>query len=263
MSPPAARRIGGIWRDWYESTALRRSDGLIVPSRAHARLLERHYAHLPPIEVVPHGLGADAPPPREREPSGCVELLYVGKLEPRKGYDLLVRAVARAYAMLEEKPRLVVVGEDTPRGASGESFGELATRDLPSDVRKAIDVRGWVADSTLSELYGRCDALVAPSRYESFGLMYIEAMRAGRPVAALRAGAAPEIVTEGETGLLVDPGDDRGLAEALVTLARDAGLRERLGRNGRRRWESHFTEREMCSGSLAAYGRLAGGGRGS
>src|SRR5262249_6393480 len=82
---------------------------------------------------------------------------------------------------------------------------------------------------------------VAPSRYESFGLVYLEAMRQGKPVVGTRAGGVPEVVEDGRTGLLVPPESPEPLAEAPARLGEDADLRRAFGAAGRARFEAEFT----------------------
>ena len=100
---------------------------------------------------------------------------------------------------------------------------------------------GKVDDAAKNYLLSACDVLVAPSLYESFGLMYVEAMRAGKPVIGSNAGGIPEVVDDGETGLLVPPGDVPALAEAMLRLGADADLRQTFGRQGLQRFEQRFS----------------------
>jgi glycosyltransferase involved in cell wall biosynthesis len=98
-----------------------------------------------------------------------------------------------------------------------------------------------VDDASKNYLLSTCDVLVAPSLYESFGLMYVEAMRAGKPVIGTNAGGIPEVVDDGGTGLLVPPGDASALAQAMLRLGGSAALREALGRQGLDRFEQRFS----------------------
>jgi glycogen(starch) synthase len=99
--------------------------------------------------------------------------------------------------------------------------------------------------------------MVAPSRYESFGLIYVEAMSHALPVIGCLAGGVPEVVTHGSTGLLVAPGDAGALADAMIRLARDAGLRARMGRAGRADFLARFSASTLAATSLKLYQRIA------
>jgi len=97
------------------------------------------------------------------------------------------------------------------------------------------------------------DVVALPSLQEGLGVAALEAMAAGRPVVASRVGGLTEAVVHEETGLLVPPGDPTALATALVRLARDPGLRARLGAAGRARVLARYTAARMAEGTLACY----------
>ena len=98
----------------------------------------------------------------------------------------------------------------------------------------------------LAEQYRSCDLFVAPSRYESFGLIYLEAMRAGKPVIGCTAGGSKEVVRHGKNGLLVPPGDAKALAGAIRRLATDDAGRAGMGLAGRADFLAHFTDAAMA-----------------
>jgi len=97
------------------------------------------------------------------------------------------------------------------------------------------------------------DVVALPSRQEGLGVAALEAMAAGRPVVASRVGGLAEAIVPEETGLLVPPGDPMALATALARLARDPGLRARLGAAGRERVLGRYTAARMAEGTLACY----------
>ncbi len=101
------------------------------------------------------------------------------------------------------------------------------------------------------------DVVVLPSRHEGLGVAALEAMAAERPVVASRVGGLAEVVVEGETGVLVPPGDVPRLAAALARLAADPGERVALGRAGRARVLARFTAATMAEGTLACYERTS------
>jgi len=97
-----------------------------------------------------------------------------------------------------------------------------------------------------------------PSRGEGFGLVYLEAMRAGIPCVAARGGAAEEVVVDGETGLLIDPASPEELAAALARLLADPGLRARMGEAGQRRWRRNFSAARYRARLAPLLDRLTG-----
>lgn len=169
---------------------------------------------------------------------GRVEILYVGRFEPRKGTDILLSVLPR---LLDKHPDIDVrlVGDDRIV-VDGKTLKEtfLAAHAGHAALDR-IHFLGEVNDAQLASEYARCDLFVAPSRYESFGLIYLEAMRESKPVIGCDAGGVPEIVTP-DVGLLIPPDNAEALLEALDKLASDAALRERMGQAGRRRFVETF-----------------------
>ena len=107
-------------------------------------------------------------------------------------------------------------------------------------IRRRIAFHGEVDEARLRGFYQACDVVVAPSRFESFGLVAVEAMMAGKPVVGSRTGGMIEVIEDGVTGLLAAPGDVRSLEHCLERLVLDVDLRRRLGAAGRRRYETLF-----------------------
>ena len=180
-------------------------------------------------------------------------LLSVGRIEPFKGTDALVRAVA----LLRERVRMVVVGgrEDEP----GVAWLRDAAR--ANGVSSLLDWRAAVPQSDLPAYYAAADVCVVPSLHEMFGLVALEAMACGTPVVASDAGGLRELVRHSETGLLCKPGDAGALAEALDALLGDASLAERMGVKGAFRAE-RFTWDASAARLAAAYEQVASTGLG-
>ena len=103
--------------------------------------------------------------------------------------------------------------------------------------------------------YQTCDIFVAPSRFESFGLVLVEAMRSGKPVIGCLAGGMTEIVEHGKCGFLVPPGDAEHLAAGMLELVKSPALRESFGRAGRQRFEEEFSSARMAAESVPLYRR--------
>jgi glycosyltransferase involved in cell wall biosynthesis len=152
-------------------------------------------------------------------------ILTVSRLEPgQKGVDNLIRALHLLTPSLPEAS-LSIAGDglDRPRlEALADQLG----------VAKKVHFLGWKSFDQLARLYREHEVFALPSKQEGFGLVYIEAMAAQAPIVAARAGAAPEVVEEDRSGLLVAYGDPRGLADTMIKLLRDEALRRRLGFTG-------------------------------
>ena len=147
-------------------------------------------------------------------------ILFVGDLSRDKGIHILLKA----YASLQDAPPLVLIGrrcQDTPV-------------EFPPNV---VFLNSW-PHAAVMEAWRRCSIAVAPSTWpEPFGVVVLEAMAAGRPVIASRIGGLPDMVVDGETGLLISPDDPAALRTALERLLADRDLREQLGQAGQRRVE--------------------------
>jgi glycosyltransferase involved in cell wall biosynthesis len=187
-----------------------------------------------------------AAPPAADHANPCT-VLFVGRFEKRKGIDLLLAAVPRLLAEVGDA-RVVMVGRNDLPGESGRPYAEEFL-ELHADAPwiDRVDIRGEVDDDELWRLYRDAGVLVAPSRFESFGLIYVEAMMAGVPVVAVDAGAAREVVQDG-TGVLV-AADAEVLADAVVALAVDADLRTAMGRAGRARYLERYSVDSMANGA--------------
>ncbi len=161
-------------------------------------------------------------------------LLVVGRMAPTeryKGHDQLLEAMPRLLAV-HPGARLVLAGD-------GGDRLRLEAKASALGLAESAVFTGFVAEATLMELYRRCAAFVMPSLGEGFGLVFLEAMRAGKACLAARGSAAEEIVEDGATGLLVGQ-DPEELASALATLLGQPGLARRMGEAGQRRWRERF-----------------------
>lgn len=175
-----------------------------------------------------------------------VRLLFVGRLEARKGIDLLLAALPRVLAKYPNA-RIDIVGNDNITDFNGSTYrAAFESKEIGSDVRRRIVFHGEVSEEALRGFYQTCDIFVAPSRFESFGLIFVEAMTYGKPVIGCRAGGMPEIIVDEETGLLAEPGDAVSLQVCLERLIGDRAFRVRLGAAGRQRYESYFTAEQMA-----------------
>ncbi len=203
---------------------------------------------------VPHGLPDVTPGARPAERPGKVNILFVGRLEARKGIDMLLECVT---PLAEEFDDVVftIVGDDSLAAPGGTTF-RRAFEASATKVRGRVQFTGQVDDTLLRRYYAGCDVLVVPSRFESFGLILLEAMMFAKPVVATDVGGMKEIVLHGETGFLVPPDNVAALTSALAAFVRSAQLRRDMGEHGRKRYEEHFALSGMVRGAEAYYREL-------
>ncbi len=207
-------------------------------------------------EVIPYGFDPDAlgwsdaaratRARLEQERGHRSAIFTVGRHVYYKGFDVLIRAMRSVDA------ELWIGG----RGPLTENLRRAAQE---AGVADRVRFLGFIPDAELIAYYDACDVFCMPSteRAEQFGLVQLEAMHCGKPVVATRLGTGVEYVTLDEvTGLLVEPGNEQALAQALNRLLGDPPLRARLGEAGRRRVAEEFSVRQMVDKTVALYRRL-------
>lgn len=219
------------------------------------------------LQVLANGVDLDRyqpQPPRDRAAArrslGLADddddaplLGVVGRLCTQKGQDTFIRAAARLHADWPQA-RFLVIGSADDEAEPQRLRALGASLGLGEPVLRFTGHRG-----DMPAVYGALDLLVAPSRWEGFGLMLVEAMACATPIVASRAGAIPEVVSEGETALLVPPDDVAALGAAMQTLLADPALRHRLGAAGPARardfsWERSARQLEQIYADVMAGG---------
>jgi len=203
-----------------ERRALACARHVIANSETTARGLVSDY-DVPPGRISVVVPGCDRAAFARGGENGVVSLLAVGSIVPRKGYDVLLAALA----ILRDLPWTLTIAGDTTRdlAATAQLMDDIARFDLVSQVT----VVGAVDDVRIGQLYDGADVFVLASRYEGYGMAFTEAIAHGLPVVGTRAGAIPEAVPEG-AGLLVPPDDAPALAGALRLLIGQPEERRRL-----------------------------------
>jgi glycogen synthase len=153
-------------------------------------------------------------------------LLAIGRHVPQKGFDVLLRAFAMALRRAGIPHDLLLAGDGTESATLQELAKELG-------VSERVVFTGRADRRLAMRLFAGCDFFALPSRHEPFGIVNVEAMAAGKAVIASRVGGVPEIIADGRNGLLVPPDDPVALADAILRLACERDLPERLGSEGR------------------------------
>jgi len=208
-----------------ECTALRCARHVITTSTATARLLAADY-DVPSDRLSVVEPGTERGATRLRRSESAIALLSVGAVVPRKGYDVLVAALAK----LKHLPWRLVVAGDGER--SPQTFRRLVADIAALGLTERITLAGTVTAERLASLYASADLFVLPSRFEGYGMAYAEAIAHGVPVVGTNAGAIPETIPGG-AGVLVPPDDVEALAATLQRLIEDPAERERLAAGAR------------------------------
>lgn len=231
-----------ILRRWF-----RRLDGWIAVSEPARKFIARHFPA--DYEIIPNGvdLGHFYPqaPPVESLCDGKTNILFVGRLEKRKGLDYLLAAFAQVQ---QEFPhtRLVAVGPGTRlRGHYERLVEKMGLRN--------VVFAGQVPHEQLPCYYSAAHLFCAPATgEESFGLVLLEAMATGKPVVASAVGGYAQLIDQGKEGILVPPRSKMALAQGLLTLLRNPTLRQDMGNRGRLRAEE-FRWEDIAQRVVAYY----------
>ena len=208
-----------------ERAALSAVQGVIVTSAATARLVAAEYG-VPAERITIAKPGSDPAPLAAGSRDGVVRLLSVGAVVPRKGFDVLIAALAT----LGDLPWQLTIAGDRTRDLN-------ATARLDADIaghalENRVAVLGTVSPQHLATLYAEADVFALASHFEGYGMAYAEAVTHGLPVIGTTGGAIPDTVPS-DAGLLVPPGDMPALAKALRRIIGDSDLRQRLADGAR------------------------------
>ena len=203
-----------------ECKALEAARGIVVTSPSTATLLTDDY-DVPPNIVTVARPGTERGEIAKGNSDGVVRLLAVGSVVPRKGYDVLIAALAPLAAL---PWRLTIAGDRTRDEAAAAQLDADITSHKLAD---RIEVLGALPADRLATLYAGADLFVLASRFEGYGMAFAEATAHGLPVIGTTAGAIPETVPAG-TGMLVPPDDTTALADSLRRMIADGDERRRL-----------------------------------
>ncbi len=250
------------WDSEPELLALERhlaesSDAAIAVSRSvQEHVAERLAIDASRIEIVPNGVAANeyqfADRAEARRQLGIKEgarvFGLVGRICHQKGQDIFVEAAIKTAAEMPDAEFLMIGDIEDEK-----LHRRLSQRILKVGLVERIRFTGHRSDMAL--VYSALDCVVAPSRWEGFGLMLIEAMAAGKPVIAARVGAIPEVTVENETALLVPPESASELAGAMTRIGQDAQLRAGLGAAGIVRQQG-FGWQESAARIVSIYQRI-------
>jgi glycosyltransferase involved in cell wall biosynthesis len=237
---------------WLARASAQRQDAVVAISDAVASWVRRHTGlSAERVRRIYYGLDAtpyDGVQPVDEATEPVIGI--VARLAPQKGHTVLLDALPR---VIERIPalRVELVGHEHLTSAS-----VLASYARQRGLTEHVRFLGFRDD--LPELFRSWRLMVLPSLWEGFGLVLLEAMAAGRPVVASRVGPIPEVVVDGETGLLVPPGDSAALGAALIELLEHPRLAAAMGQAGRDRVRTVFGLDQMVEQTAGLYVEMLG-----
>ena len=263
LRPWKAEQLGGGYAlsSWCERTAVEAAAAVIAVSDGMRADVLAAYPAVPPerVRVIRNGIDTDeyAPDPATGilskygiDPSRPY-VIFVGRVTKQKGLPVLLRAAAG----LDPAAQLVLCAgqADTPELAA-EVDGLVAQ--LIANRSGVILISGMLPKREVIQLLSHTRVFACPSVYEPLGIVNLEAMACGAAVVASNVGGIPEVVMDGETGLLVPPSDPEALADALNILVRDADLAASMGKAGRERAAAEFGWTTIAAQTAALYEEL-------
>jgi glycosyltransferase involved in cell wall biosynthesis len=201
-------------------------DKIVVNSRYMRNKIVNYYKIDPgKIVIIPNGVTLErfSGWNKSYRLAGFPSILYVGALREGKAVDVLIRALVGLKSE-HPKVKLHIVG-------AGSSLSYLKALSVQEGIERDVIFWGQADYFSIPKFYRGADICVFPSRHEAFGIVILEAMASGKPVVASNGGGIPEIISDGENGVLVKPDDPDALAESILTLLRDGTLRNRLSHN--------------------------------
>ncbi len=243
VSPIAERRLA------VEKTCLETADCVVATSPQEEDDLRSRVSATGTIEVIPCGTDLNrfgtvnrhrARQALELNPNAPI-ILYVGRFDPRKGIETLVRAMACSPMTDHLTAQLLIVGGSREGSKDSQERDRIVAIVDELGLGDRVRLTGRVPHDVLPVYYAAADVCVVPSHYEPFGLVAIEAMASRTPVVASAVGGLQYTIIPNETGLLTPVKDEAAIAQALHRIISDPDWRTQLGAAGRRRVESHFS----------------------
>lgn len=247
-----------------EGFCLLKADRIIVTTLKNAQLLVHRYnVREQKIRIIPYGIDLSkfrttkSGLKRKLNLVGKKVVLFVGRLEKRKGVHVLVDCVSEVVKRVPNA-YFVFIGQDTNTAPAGGSFKKyIYEKTRENGCSDHVFIVGHLSEADpLIEYYSLCDVFVLPSFYESFGLVYIEAMACSKPVIGTNIGGIPEVISDGKTGILIPPGDSKALENVIVSLLTNEEKCRELGLNARREVEKSFSDVSMAKKTLEVFGEL-------
>jgi glycosyltransferase involved in cell wall biosynthesis len=235
---------------WLTRYALAHADTITATGLHLATETTRYTPAATPVTVVPYGVDLDRFTPRATAgASDHVVIGAVSRLSAEKGVRYLVDAFAQLRERYGGGVSLRIAGDGPERQRLEAQIAHL-------NLESSVDVRGWLDHEDIPGFLRELDVFVLPSTWEGFGVAAAEASAVGLPVVATNVYGIPDVVREGETGLLAPPKDPGALARAIGRLVEDARLRSRLGAAGREYVARHYDWALNAQQMAAIYDRL-------
>ena len=217
-------------------------------TRALLKLKNRQITFIPnPVDI-----NLFSPRSEIKETNGLI--LFIGTVSEKKGIRQLIQAMPKIINSIPSA-QLVIIGRDTRDPLTGNSYLLELRKEIPKNISAKINFVGPVERNLLPGHLAQATVCVYPSHMEAMPIAWLEGMSMGKAVVASRTGPGPEIITDGENGLLCDPYSPDSIAEKILLLMKDPDLRQRLGCNARTKAEREFSIDVLIQKNIDFYHR--------
>lgn len=238
---------------WIEKTAIESADKVVAVSQQMKDDILKHFdVPAERIAIIHNGIDLDLWKKRPLSAELKAEwgiaddfVLFLGRCTQQKGVEHLVDAAGDIPCQI-----VMCMG-----GADTKEYEALITAKLKQH-KNIVHINKMLSEDQAAQLYSAARAFICPSIYEPFGIINLEAMACQAPVIASKVGGIPEIVVEGKTGLLLQPGKPALIAQAVGRLLKDPGLARSMGEAGRQRAVEHFSWASIAAKTQAMYREL-------
>ena len=240
-------------RTIMETFCINNCNLIVVPSHEHKRkILTNYTVNNKDIKIIP--LGTDVPKSKENKSNdkNSINILYVGRFEQRKGIDLLLNAIPIVLQKTDKNIKFQIIG----KAHNGIDYENNFYNEHNLSKSSTVDFLGEITGDSLIPFYQNCDIFVAPSRWESFGLIYIEAMSYAKPIIACNNGGAKSIIRNNIDGLLVETENSMEIAKAILSLIADKQKRVTMGENSFSRFTKKYTTERITDSTLEYYNSI-------
>ncbi|MFK5892542.1 MAG: glycosyltransferase family 4 protein [Pseudomonadota bacterium] len=230
---------------YLEKVSCTRAKYIISSTKFHANMLAAKYSlKINEINILPLGI-MEKKEAQEKDikSQNKFKILYVSRLEHRKGTLTLINSLP---SILKNRKDILIdfVGSDRKHAPGNMKFEKYFINNY-GVLKDQVFFHGFVTDKELQDFYKQADLFVVPSVYESFGLIYIEAMSYSLPSIATTGGGIPEVIEHGENGYLIEPHDTKALVYYINKIYSDDNLKKKLSRQSKKTYTEKFRYMEM------------------
>ena len=240
----------------FEEWSCRKAKQLVTSTRFHAKTISNEYnIDINYIRILSLGIIDKNPNDKVIKSQGNLfKILYVSRLEHRKGTLAFLRSIPYIHKQYQNI-QVDIIGTDRAHAPGGIKFQQFFNENF-SDYSEAVTFHGFVDDLMLDLFYKEADILVVPSVYESFGLIYVEAMMYGVPSVATVAGGIPEVITNGVDGFTIGINDCKQIAKCVIDLINDQVLLNTMRHAARETFKNNYDYLVMSKNTDQLYQKL-------